>query len=42
MFQMQNPEFQTALSNPRVLTAMSQIQEGMRQLQTEAPGLVSK
>lgn len=37
---MQNPEFQTYMTNPRVLQAMSQIQEGIQQLQTEAPGLL--
>lgn len=37
---MQNPEFQQAMSNPRVMQAMMQIQQGMMQLQAEAPGLV--
>lgn len=37
---MQNPEFQQAVSNPRVMQAMMQIQQGMMQLQAEAPGLV--
>lgn len=40
MSQMQNPEFQQAVSNPRVMQAMMQIQQGMMQLQAEAPGLV--
>ena len=38
--QMQNPEFQQAMTNPRVMQAMMQIQQGMAQLQTEAPGLL--
>merc|ERR1719210_201793 len=38
--QMQNPEIQSALSNPRALEAMMQIQQGMATLQTEAPGLL--
>ena len=37
---MQSPEFQQAVSNPRVMQAMMQIQQGMMQLQTEAPGLL--
>ncbi|XP_068694295.1 ubiquilin-1-like [Montipora foliosa] len=40
MSQMQSPEFQQAVSNPRVMQAMMQIQQGMMQLQTEAPGLL--
>jgi len=40
MSQMQNPDFQQAMSNPRVMQAMMQIQQGMMQLQAEAPGLV--
>ena len=42
LIQMQNPEVQNMMSNPRAMQAMMQIQEGMRQLQTEAPGLVQK
>lgn len=38
---MANPEVQSMLSNPRALNAMMQIQQGMQQLQTEAPGLAS-
>ncbi|XP_044183161.1 ubiquilin-1-like isoform X1 [Acropora millepora] len=38
--QMQNPAFQQAISNPRVMQAMMQIQQGMMQLQNEAPGLL--
>lgn len=37
--QMQNPEFQSAMRNPRVVTAMTQIQQGMNTLSQEAPGL---
>ena len=39
--QMSNPEVQNAMTNPRALNAMMQIQQGMQQLQTEAPGLVT-
>ena len=34
---MQNPEVQNLVSNPRALQAMMQIQQGLQQLQTEAP-----
>ena len=37
---MQNPDFQQAMTNPRVMQALMQIQQGMMQLQAEAPGLV--
>lgn len=37
---MQNPEFQQAMANPRVVQAVMQIQQGMMQLQNEAPGLL--
>ena len=37
---MQSPEFQQAMANPRVMQAMMQIQQGMMQLQAEAPSLV--
>lgn len=37
---MQNPEFQQAMTNPRVMQAVMQIQQGMMQLQNEAPGLL--
>ncbi|RMX38963.1 hypothetical protein pdam_00022506 [Pocillopora damicornis] len=40
MQQMQNPDFQQAMTNPRVMQALMQIQQGMMQLQAEAPGLV--
>lgn len=40
MSQMQNPDFQQAMTNPRVMQALMQIQQGMMQLQAEAPGLV--
>lgn len=39
--QMQNPEIQSLMTNPRAMDAMLQIQRGMAQLQTEAPGLVN-
>ncbi|XP_078656399.1 ubiquilin-1-like isoform X1 [Branchiostoma floridae x Branchiostoma belcheri] len=38
--QMQNPEVQAAVTNPRVLQAIMQIQQGMQQLQAEAPSLL--
>ncbi|CAK9299788.1 unnamed protein product [Gordionus sp. m RMFG-2023] len=38
--QMQNPNFQAVLSNPKVMKALVQIQEGLAVLQTEAPSLL--
>lgn len=38
--QMENPEFQQSMANPRVMQALMQIQQGMMQLQNEAPGLL--
>ncbi|XP_071503593.1 ubiquilin-1-like [Diadema antillarum] len=38
--QMQNPDVQQALTNPRALQAIMQIQQGMQQLASEAPGLL--
>lgn len=38
--QMQNPEVQSMMSNPQALNAIMQIQQGMEQLRTAAPGLV--
>lgn len=38
--QMQNPEYRNAMTNPRVLQALQQIQQGMQVLQQEAPHLV--
>jgi len=38
--QMQQPEMRNAMSNPRALQAILQINEGLRTLQTEAPGMV--
>lgn len=38
--QMQNPEVQSAMSNPRVLQAILQIQQGMADLANEAPALL--
>ncbi|KXJ11897.1 ubiquilin-1 [Exaiptasia diaphana] len=40
MTQMQNPEMQRHMTNPRVIQALTQIQQGFQQLQTEAPDLV--
>lgn len=37
---MQSPELQSVLGNPRALQALMQIQQGMQQLQLEAPSLV--
>lgn len=37
---MQNPAVQRAMSNPRVMQAISQIQTGMQQLQQEAPEML--
>jgi len=39
--QMQNPEMQAMMSNPRALQAISQIQAGMQTLQQEAPQLAN-
>ena len=38
---MQSPQMQAAMSNPRAMSAMMQIQQGLQQLQQEAPELVS-
>lgn len=38
--QMQNPEVQSMLTNPQALNAILQIQQGMEQLRSAAPGLV--
>ena len=40
IFQMQNPEVQNLMTNPRALQAIMQIQQGMSQLQSEAPGVL--
>ena len=40
IFQMQNPEVQNLMTSPRALQAIMQIQQGMSQLQSEAPGLL--
>ncbi|CAG2221243.1 DSK2 [Mytilus edulis] len=37
--QMQNPNVQSFLTNPRAMQAMMRIQEGMQELEQEAPGL---
>ncbi|KAK2164810.1 hypothetical protein LSH36_58g01003 [Paralvinella palmiformis] len=39
--QMQNPDMQQLMTNPRALNAIMQIQQGMQALQTEAPTLLS-
>lgn len=39
--QMQNPEMQNAMTNPRVLEALGQIQNGLSQLQQESPNIYS-
>ncbi|XP_014782349.1 ubiquilin-1 isoform X1 [Octopus bimaculoides] len=39
MNQLQNPQMQTLISNPRALEAIMQIQQSLQQLQNEAPGL---
>lgn len=39
--QLQNPEMQQMMSNPQALNALLQIQQGMEQLRTAAPNLVS-
>lgn len=38
--QMRTPEMQNLIGNPRAMEAMMQIQQGMQQLQHEAPGLM--
>lgn len=38
--QMQNPEIQSMMTNPQALNAIMQIQQGMEQLRSAAPGLV--
>uniref|UniRef100_H2ZWU0 Ubiquilin 1 n=1 Tax=Latimeria chalumnae TaxID=7897 RepID=H2ZWU0_LATCH len=38
--QMQNPETLSAMSNPRAMQALLQIQQGLQTLATEAPGLI--
>lgn len=40
MAQMQNPEVMNMLTNPEALNAIMQIQQGMEQLRSAAPGLV--
>lgn len=39
--QVQNPEFQSMMSNPQALSALTQIQQGMEQLQRVAPGFIA-
>ena len=40
LFQMQNPEVQSVMTNPQALQAIMQIQQGIQTLQMESPGLV--
>lgn len=40
MAQMQNPEVMNMLTNPEAINAIMQIQQGMEQLRSAAPGLV--
>lgn len=40
--QLQNPEIQNMMSNSQALSALMQIQQGVEQLRTAAPGLVNK
>lgn len=39
--QLQNPEMQQMMSNPQAIEAILQIQQGMEQLRSVAPGLVN-
>lgn len=39
--QMQNPEIQNMVTNPNALSALQQIQQGLEQLRTSAPGFVN-
>ena len=41
MQQMQNPEVHNMMTNPQALNAILQIQQGMEQLRSVAPGLVN-
>ncbi|EPY82405.1 ubiquilin-1 isoform 6 [Camelus ferus] len=40
MWHMQNPDTLSAMSNPRAMQALLQIQQGLQTLATEAPGLI--
>lgn len=40
--QMQNPEIQSMVANPNALSALQQIQQGLEQLRTSAPGFVNR
>ncbi|KAL1454038.1 hypothetical protein WDU94_010333 [Cyamophila willieti] len=42
MQQMQNPEIQSMMANPDALSAIQQIQAGIEQLRTSAPGFVNQ
>ncbi|XP_065206836.1 ubiquilin-4 isoform X1 [Planococcus citri] len=39
--QMQNPEIQSVITNPNALSALQQIQQGLEQLRTSAPGFAN-
>lgn len=40
--QLQNPEIQNLVTNPGALSALQQIQQGLEQLRTTAPGFVNR
>ena len=40
--QLQNPDIQNVVTNPNALSALQQIQQGLEQLRTSAPGLVNR
>lgn len=40
--QLQNPEIQNVVTNPTALSALQQIQQGLEQLRTSAPGFVNR
>lgn len=40
--QMQNPDALSALTNPRAMEALIQIQQGLQTLQGEVPGLTAR
>ena len=37
---MENPEVRNVMTNPRAIQAIMQIQQGMQELQSVAPGIV--
>lgn len=40
--QLQNPDIQNVITNPNALSALQQIQQGLEQLRTTAPGFVNR